>query len=89
MTKIDLKEVLKNTNKKIRSYKILLNKLLSIYPQIESHIQVMELGTPKTIARYTNNSTSSMYGWTQITSQSGFNRPSFKTPFKNAIIVED
>ena len=67
--------------------KILLDKLLSIYPQIESHIQVTELGTPKTMARYTNNSSGSVYGWAQIPSQSGFNRPSFKTPFKNAIII--
>ena len=73
--------------KKEEVTKILLNKLLSIYPQIESHIQVIELGTPKTMARYTNNSSGSIYGWAQTTSQSGFNRPSFKTPFKNAIII--
>ena len=67
--------------------KILLDKLLSIYPQIEGHIQVIELGTPKTMARYTNNSSGSIYGWAQNINQSGLNRSSFKTPFKNAIIV--
>ncbi len=66
---------------------ILLNKLLKLFPQIKDHIQVMELGTPRTMARYTNNSDGAIYGWAQNIKQGGLNRSSFKTPFKNAIMI--
>lgn len=73
--------------KKEESKQILLDELLKIFPQIENHIQVIEFGTPRTMARYTNNSTGSIYGWAQGINQGGLNRPSFKTPFENAIVI--
>lgn len=39
------------------------------------------------MARYTNNSTGSIYGFSQNLKQGGLNRSSFKTPFENAIVV--
>lgn len=65
----------------------LLEKLFKVYPKVKDHIQVIELGTPKTMARYTNNSTGSIYGFSQNLKQGGLNRSSFKTPFENAIVV--
>ena len=58
-----------------------------MFPKIKEHIQVIELGTPRTMERYTNNTSGSIYGWAQNTKQGGFNRASFKTPFENAIVV--
>lgn len=73
--------------KKEEVTQLLLNELYSMFPKIKDHIQVVELGTPRTMERYTNNSGGSIYGWAQNTKQGGFNRPSFKTPFDNAIVV--
>lgn len=74
-------------NKKQKLTNLLLDKILKIYPKIENHIQVIELGTPKTMTRYTNNTSGSIYGWSQNLKQGGFKRTSFKTPFDNAIVV--
>ena len=73
--------------KKAEITQLLLNELYAMFPKIKEHIQVIELGTPRTMERYTNNSNGSIYGWAQNIHQSGFNRLSFKTPFNNAIIV--
>lgn len=71
--------------KKEKITKILLDRLLYIYPQIEKHIQLIDLATPRTMARYTNNSGGAIYGWAQNVNQGGLNRISFQTPFENAI----
>lgn len=73
--------------KKEEITQLLLNELCTMFPKVKDHIQVMELGTPRTMERYTNNTKGSIYGWAQNTKQSGFNRASFKTPFDNAMIV--
>lgn len=73
--------------KKEEITKLLLNELCNMFPKIKEHIQVIELGTPRTMERYTNNTSGSIYGWAQNTKQGGFNRASFKTPFENAIVV--
>lgn len=73
------------TQKKEKVTKALLDKLLYIYPQIKKHIQIIDLATPKTMSRYTNNSGGAIYGWAQTIKQGGLNRISFQTPFKNAI----
>lgn len=48
--------------KKIRAQNILLNRLITEFPLIEGHIKYLELASPKTYLRYTNNTDGSGYG---------------------------
>ncbi len=66
---------------------VMLKKLFNLYPKVKGHIQAIELGTPRTTQRYTNNSDGAIYGLAQNIRQGGFKRTSFKTPFDNAIVV--
>lgn len=74
-------------SKKQQTTRLLLDIACKIYPDIEKHIKIMELGTPRTMQRYTNNLNGAVYGWAQNVNQGGFNRSYFKTPFNNAIVV--
>ncbi len=74
-------------SKKQEIINLFLAKLTDLYPKIKEHIQVIELGTPRTTNRYTNNTSGCIYGWAQTTNQSGINRQYLKTPFSNVIIL--
>ncbi|MEG2919048.1 MAG: FAD-dependent oxidoreductase [Clostridium sp.] len=65
----------------------LLDKAEKVFPNLRKHIKVLELGTPHTMKRYTNNSGGAVYGWAQNVNQGGFNRLSFKTPFENTLLA--
>lgn len=73
--------------KKEQISQLFLEKVLKFFPKIKQHIQVLEFATPRTMQRYTNNTNGSILGWAQNIQQGGFNRPSFKTPFSNAITI--
>jgi len=68
--------------KKIESDKI-ISKVQNLLPDIKQHIEVLELGTPKTMQRYTQNKEGAVYGFSQKLSQAGFDRFSNKSPLKN------
>lgn len=66
---------------------ILIAKAEKVFPNIKEHIKVMELGTPHTMKRYTNNSEGAVYGWAQNDTQGGFDRLAFKTCLKNTYLA--
>lgn len=64
----------------------LIEKAEKMFPNIKSHIKVLELGTPHTMKRYTNNTEGAVYGWAQSVGQGGFDRLKFKTSFDNTFL---
>ena len=66
------------------------NEILDIiykkFPKVKGHIKVLELGTPHTMKRYTNNAQGAVYGWEQNIRQGGFNRLSNKSDFSNVFL---
>jgi phytoene dehydrogenase-like protein len=61
-----------------------ISKLEKLIPGISEEIEFYELGTAKTVQRYTLNPGGSIYGYAQLPEQSGFlNRPSNTSPVKN------
>jgi len=73
--------------KKERVSNIIINKLKRRFPDIDKYIEVQEFGTPVTMERYTRNPQGAIYGSSQINSQSGVNRLSYKTPFESLYLV--
>ncbi|WP_202080456.1 phytoene desaturase family protein [Caldalkalibacillus salinus] len=61
---------------------ILMNRLAEIYPGIQSYVDVIELGTPRTMQRYTDNPQGAIYGYAQTVSLSGIARLKQRTPVK-------
>ena len=64
------------------------NRIIKIlkkyFYNIEKHIEVFEVATPKTVSRYTNNPNGSIYGFKNKLGQTGFDRFNFKDKnFKN------
>lgn len=66
---------------------ILIDRLEKKFPGIKSHIVVTELGTPKTMERYTNNINGAVYGYSQTIKQAGRHRLSTNTPINNLFLV--
>ncbi|MFA4989166.1 MAG: NAD(P)/FAD-dependent oxidoreductase [Candidatus Omnitrophota bacterium] len=60
-----------------------IERLNGIFPGIKEGIDFYEVGTPKTIKRYTLNPSGTAYGFAQIPSQSGVKRIKHKSPIKN------
>jgi all-trans-retinol 13,14-reductase len=58
-------------------------KLDACYPGIISHLSYYEVGTAKTIQRYTLNPEGAPYGFAQTPSQSGMRRIPAQSPVKN------
>ena len=54
-----------------------------MYPGIKSHIVVNELGTTKTMERYTKNPKGAVYGYAQTVKQSGRYRLKNQTNISN------
>ena len=69
--------------KKEKVKEIFLEKLEQLIPNITQEIEYIEVGTPKTIKRYTLNSEGSVYGFAQTPQQAGLHRLSNKSPIKN------
>jgi phytoene dehydrogenase-like protein len=73
--------------KKKEVTEIIIKKVEKHIPDLSKHIVVKELGTPKTMFRYSLNPEGSIYGPSQITEQSGMNRLQPFTPVKGLFIV--
>ena len=57
-------------------------RLEKVIPGITSEIEYYEVGTPRTIVRYTLNPEGSVYGFAQIPRQAGIFRMSNKSPIE-------
>ncbi|MCG8569459.1 MAG: FAD-dependent oxidoreductase, partial [Spirochaetes bacterium] len=66
---------------------ILIKKAEKYLPGLSNHIEVKELGTPKTMERYTFNPDGSIYGPSHIPDQSGMRRLPTYTSTKGLFIV--
>ena len=68
--------------KKFQIAQIFRNKLEQFIPGIDKTIEWCEIGTPKTIERYTLNPNGTAYGYAQIPKQAGPFRTRIKSPVK-------
>lgn len=66
---------------------ILISRLEKMFPSIKSHIVITELGTPRTMERYTNNPKGAVYGYSQTVKQAGCHRLKSTTPIENLFLV--
>jgi phytoene dehydrogenase-like protein len=67
-----------------RMAKVLIERAERIVPGISEHIESMEVATPLTFKRYTQNYNGAIYGWANTVSQgTPLNRMKQKTPIKN------
>lgn len=73
-------------NKKKQVTEDILDLIYKYFPKVKDHIKIIELGTPHTMKRYTNNSKGSVYGWEQNISEGGFNRLPIKSDFSNVYL---
>ncbi|MET0966310.1 MAG: FAD-dependent oxidoreductase, partial [Nakamurella sp.] len=55
-------------------------QLIAMYPQLEGRFTFAEAATPRTMERYTLNSSGAIYGWEATPDQSGFDRLPRQTP---------
>ena len=69
--------------KKKEAAETFIQRLNDVYPGIEDAVDYYEIGTAKTIQRYTLNPEGSVYGFAQIPNQSGNNRFSPESSIKN------
>ncbi|MBD1372756.1 NAD(P)/FAD-dependent oxidoreductase [Hazenella sp. IB182357] len=65
----------------------LLSQLEAHYPGITRSIEVLELGTPRTMQKYTKNPAGAVYGFAQTVEQSGLHRLARKTPLDQLSLV--
>ncbi|MBC7935475.1 MAG: FAD-dependent oxidoreductase, partial [Rhizobacter sp.] len=70
-------------NKKEEVAQIFFKRLEKIIPGIEEQIEYYEVGTAKTIQRYTSNPNGAPYGYAQTPDQSGMKRLPMQSPVKN------
>ncbi|MBU1118603.1 NAD(P)/FAD-dependent oxidoreductase [Patescibacteria group bacterium] len=70
-------------NKKNEVAQIYIKRLNKLIPGIKDQIEYYEVGTPKTIERYTMNPQGAVYGFAQIPSQAGIKRMSQKSSIEN------
>jgi phytoene dehydrogenase-like protein len=66
---------------------VLINRLEKLLPGIKKHIEYSELGTAKTVERYTLNPGGACYGFAQTPKQAGANRFGQRSPVKNLHIA--
>lgn len=64
-----------------------LHHLATYHPELIEHIEHAELGTPKTMERFTSNYKGAIYGFAQTCKQAGLRRFSGKTPIRNLFFV--
>lgn len=65
----------------------ILNRVQKYYPGIKEHIVVKELGTPRTMERYTGNPKGAVYGYAQTVKQAGRYRMKSETSIENLSLV--
>ncbi len=65
----------------------ILNRVEKYYPGIKEHVVVKELGTPRTLERYTGNPKGAVYGYAQTVKQAGRYRIKNETSIENLSLV--
>lgn len=65
----------------------IIDRIEGYYPGVKEHIVVKELGTPKTMERYTGNPKGAVYGYAQTVKQAGKYRMGSKTSIENLSLV--
>ena len=66
---------------------ILIDRLEEKFPGIKEHIVVKELGTPRSMERYTANPKGAVYGYSQTVKQAGRYRLKTDTPIENLFLA--
>ena len=69
--------------KKGEAARALIERLDRMIPGIKGSIEHCEVGTPRTMRRYTSNSAGAIYGYAQTPRQSGHKRLQSKSPIPN------
>lgn len=77
----------KYADQKSKLTSIILDRLESMFPKVKNHIKVIELGTPRTMERYTSNPKGAVYGYSQVIKQAGRHRLKSETPIDNLFLV--
>ncbi|MDD5596191.1 MAG: NAD(P)/FAD-dependent oxidoreductase [Candidatus Omnitrophica bacterium] len=73
--------------KKIEIANELIKKAEKYLPGLSSHIEVMEVATPRTMKRFASSPEGAIYGFAQTVAQSGMNRLSQKTSLKGLFLA--
>lgn len=66
---------------------ILIKRVESVVPGLSNLIELRDIATPLTMARYTGNYKGSVFGWEQNVAQSGINRTNNFTPINKFYLV--
>lgn len=66
---------------------ILIHRAEKVLPGLGSHVEVMEVGSPRTMEHYTLNPKGAVYGWTVNMKQSGPGRLAQETPIPNLLLA--
>lgn len=72
---------------KSRYAEALLQELMAVFPDLDSHIVFAEGASPRTMERYTLNLTGSIYGWQVSPDQVGKNRLPAQTPIEGLYLA--
>lgn len=73
--------------KKTAVTRLILDELEKHYPGLKDKVKVAELGTPRTMQRYTANPAGAVYGFAQTVRQSGINRLKRTSPLHRLSLV--
>lgn len=65
----------------------LIKRAEKYLPGLSSHIEELEVGSPRTNEHYTSNTKGSIYGWAHTVEQSMQNRLPQETPIKNLLLA--
>jgi prolycopene isomerase len=67
--------------------RVLIRRAEKVLPDLGSHIEVMEVGSPRTMEHYTLNPRGAVYGWTLDMTQPGSERLDLQTPIPNLLLA--
>lgn len=71
------KKIYREKKRELESY--LIDRLADVIPDVRQRIEVCEVGTPHTMARYTSNPEGSIYGYASEVESHTFHRPAPKS----------
>ena len=80
-------DVMGGTLQKEKVAAILIRRAEKILPELGSHVEVMEVGSPRTMEHFTLNPKGAVYGWTVNIEQSGPGRLAQETPIPNLLLA--
>lgn len=65
----------------------LIRQAETVLPGLSERAEAVKIGTPITMERYTWNTGGAAYGWANVVSQSGLNRPGNETTFQGLFVA--